>query len=385
MTEFELARALFRKEPNEVETKSAHVTTQIHGYATSASVDGSVTVVLDSNAGGEDAEMEVPTLGGITEGAEVMVTLVDGTPVDCSQVGSIDTTAATANSAQAVANATAQHVWTDDSGLHVTEVEQDEWNDSTSEGYHSGMNVLINSLGQLFRNGLNNLLALVSGTDPAIEIYDGQGNDAENVVARFTKNLIELGDENAEIRLCGDKGIVKYDSGKALPFQILGEDNVFIGTSLRTGCSVSVRNSSAYNGISLYADEISLEGNTLNVWPHGDGVHTYTMQHVIDVLDGSEDGTFTAGAYCNTYSRASVWRQGHMGGLSVVLQTTSNTTRAWAEIGTISIHPKAEVRAFCGNETGTFSVVNISTAGKVTILQGSAGSMWSQINCVFPA
>jgi RNA polymerase sigma factor (sigma-70 family) len=75
MTEFELARALFRKEPNEGETQSAHVTTQIHGYATSASVDGSVTVVLDSNAGGEDAEMEVPTLGGITEGAEVMVTL----------------------------------------------------------------------------------------------------------------------------------------------------------------------------------------------------------------------------------------------------------------------------------------------------------------------
>ena len=63
-----------------------------------------------------------------------------------------------------VANATGQHFWPDTDGVHVTEVTQDEWSDSTGTSYHSGANVLLNALGQLFRNGLNNLLALLPGT-----------------------------------------------------------------------------------------------------------------------------------------------------------------------------------------------------------------------------
>lgn len=69
-----------------------------------------------------------------------------------------------AQQAEAVATATGQHFWPDTDGVHVTEVTQDEWNDSTSPNYHSGANVLLNALGQLFRDGVNNLLALVAGT-----------------------------------------------------------------------------------------------------------------------------------------------------------------------------------------------------------------------------
>ena len=265
MTEFELARALFRKEPNEGKTQDAHVTTQIHGYATSASVDGSVTVVLDSNAGGEDAEMEVPTLGGITEGAEVMVTLVGGTPVDCSQVGSIDTTAATANSAQAVANATAQHVWTDDSGLHVTEVEQDEWNDSTNEGYHSGMNVLLNALGQLFRTGLNNLLALVSGTDPHIEIYDGEGNEEANVVAGFKKD---------EITLCGGAGRISVGSSGGIDF--IGEDS---DNATSAGVGTTIINNTI--GAQMFAQSGDFDSFAeIQIWPAIDSLYDVPTMHV---------------------------------------------------------------------------------------------------------
>ena len=45
----------------------------------------------------------------------------------------------------------------------MTEVTQQEWNDSTGTSYHSGQNVLINALGQLFRKGVDNLMALVAG------------------------------------------------------------------------------------------------------------------------------------------------------------------------------------------------------------------------------
>lgn len=234
MTDFELAQALFRKQDStEGGGSPSTKTTQVYGYATSDSADGSVTVVLYSDAGGDDAEMEVPTLGGITEGAEVMVTLLDGTPVDCSQVGSIDTATTTAVDAKAVADATAQHVWTDDSGLHVTEVTQDEWADEQGASYHSGMNVLINSLGQLFRNGLNNLLGIVSGATPSISIYDGAGNNDSNIVAKFASNLIELGKGSASavVEFCGGLGRIGYNSGLLNSFVVDGNGHQVVITT----------------------------------------------------------------------------------------------------------------------------------------------------------
>lgn len=232
MTDFELARALFRKQDSTETNGASTKTTQVYGYATSDSVDGSVTVVLYSDAGGEDAEMEVPTLGGITEGADVMVTLLDGTPVDCSQVGSIDTATTTAVSAKDVAEATAQHVWTDDGGLHVTEVTQDEWADEQGASYHSGMNVLINSLGQLFRTGLTNLLGIVSGATPSISIYDGAGNADSNIVARFASNLIELGKGSATavVEFCGGLGRIGYSASHYNTFLIDGNGHQVIVT-----------------------------------------------------------------------------------------------------------------------------------------------------------
>lgn len=65
-------------------------TSQVRGVATGDSSDGSVSVILDTVAGGENAEMTVPTAGGITEGSDVIVTLLDGTPVEVDQPGSID-------------------------------------------------------------------------------------------------------------------------------------------------------------------------------------------------------------------------------------------------------------------------------------------------------
>lgn len=95
MTEFELAQALFRQQQT-ADASSMPNTSQVRGVATSDSADGIVTVVLDATAGGASAEMEVPTTGGITEGGEVLVTLLDGAPVEVSQAGSIDGAAGTA-------------------------------------------------------------------------------------------------------------------------------------------------------------------------------------------------------------------------------------------------------------------------------------------------
>ena len=105
-----------------------------------------------------------------------------------------------AGQAQAIAEATGQHFWDDDSGAHVTEVTKEEWNDPDSPNYQSGANSLWNSLGMLFRKGLNNLLAILAGGadgtgEKGIAVYDGNGNADDNIVAKFTDNGSQIGKE----------------------------------------------------------------------------------------------------------------------------------------------------------------------------------------------
>ena len=173
-----------RAETNSVMTDA---TTRTYiGTATSDSSDGSVYVALsedvtmpDDYDGEHGVGVEMPTTVGVSEGDDVVVTVFGGgtmkAPVVTGNPGwgdDVDTRVTEAHDlaasvesiaqeAKEVAEATGQHFWTDNDGVHVTEVTQDEWSDSTSPSYHSGANVLLNALGQLFRNRLNNLLALL--------------------------------------------------------------------------------------------------------------------------------------------------------------------------------------------------------------------------------
>ena len=184
----------------------------ITATGSTASADGVAGITLDADVTpaegvGDDTDqtvIDVPTSPSVAEGDEVIMTLVgDGplkTPVVMANPGSgdrmqvqVDNAETLAQQAEAVASATGQHFWPDTDGVHVTEVTQDEWNDSTGTSYHSGANVLLNALGQLFRDGLNNILAIVSGSDPGVAIYDGEGNAADNIVALFSKALIRIG------------------------------------------------------------------------------------------------------------------------------------------------------------------------------------------------
>lgn len=107
----------------------------------------------------------------------------------------IQSARAVAEAAEKVAKAVNQNFWTDGSGIHVTEVTQEEWSNPTGSSYHSGPNVLINSLGQLFRDGLNNLLTMTSENGArAFTIWDGAGNAASNILASFGA-IVKIGRE----------------------------------------------------------------------------------------------------------------------------------------------------------------------------------------------
>lgn len=205
----ELAAKLSGRSRAEENTVFTDATTRTYiGTATSDSSDGSVYVALsedvtmpDDYDGEHGVGVEMPTTVGVSEGDDVVVTVFGGgtmkAPVVTGNPGWGDAVQEQVNNAEVlaleaemVANATGQHFWPDDDGVHVTEVTQEDWNDSTSASYHSGANVLINALGQLFRDGLNNLLAVLPA---AIAIYDGNGNDADNILAEFAADHVRIG------------------------------------------------------------------------------------------------------------------------------------------------------------------------------------------------
>ena len=194
-------------------SRTAPDATTVTATGAGASADGEVGITLDADVTpAEDTGVEgdadqtiidLPTSPDVDEGDELIVTLVgDGplkTPVVTANPGSGDRMRALVNAAQtvadaaqAVADAVNQHFFADTSGIHVTEATQEDWDVN-----HSGANVLINSIGQLFRDGLNNLLTLTTENGArALTIWDGLGNTADNIRA-IIGETIQLGNRSS--------------------------------------------------------------------------------------------------------------------------------------------------------------------------------------------
>ena len=207
----ELAQRLFGARRAESDAILTDATTgTIHGVALTDSEGGAVTVEITADVtapeplevGGEtyfaDAGVgvEIPTSESVRAGDEVLVsTYGAGTmrsPVVTAAVGSGDRMAAAisnaetlAQQAEAVATATGQYFWHDENGAHVTEAAREDWETS-----QTGPNSLWNSLGMLFRDGLNNLMAVLTS---GIAIYDGNGNTADHILAEFASDEVRIG------------------------------------------------------------------------------------------------------------------------------------------------------------------------------------------------
>lgn len=144
--------------------------------------------VINSN------QLTVPCVGSVKQGDSVMIITRNGEPVAVAPIGwgdaieaDISDAAQVAAEAQAVAEATGQHFFTDTDGVHVTEAEGDATTDH---------NILINSLGILLRKATN---YLVSITSSAIAFYDGLGTAASNIVAQFGATGAQIGDRKSVV------------------------------------------------------------------------------------------------------------------------------------------------------------------------------------------
>lgn len=373
----ELAAKLSGRSRAEENIVSTDATTRTYiGTATSDSSDGSVYVALsedvtmpDDYDGEHGVGVEMPTTVGVSEGDDVVVTVFGGStmkaPVVTGNPGWGDdvetrvteahdlaaSVESIAQEAKEVAEATGQNFWSDSDGVHVTEVTQDEWGDSTSPNYHSGANVLLNALGQLFRDGLNNILAIVSGTDPGIAIYDGEGNAADNILALLTKSLIRLGgkfaasgqstakvqffeDNSALTNLTAehyiDKTIEPQVSHSLALSATTTDDELPAGTSRTVTGNVNVWEQIYHDGTN-YSDEVtvSLNGSTTNRTSHVSmGVQAIQSnslwQRVAFVVADTLRLTYGAG------EQATVWSHAMSGVIRAI--TNADKANTWVTV-----------------------------------------------------
>lgn len=125
-----------------------------------------------------------------------------------------------ADEAAAVAAATGQHFWDDGNGVHVADEERDDWDAEWAEPNHGSIatptderpwhNILMNSLGILLRRGLLNLVSI---TRSAIAFYDGLGNAAANVVAKFGSDGVQIGKLDSQHAVIDSNGLSVLDGG----------------------------------------------------------------------------------------------------------------------------------------------------------------------------
>lgn len=180
MSDNELARALFPK-PRDVVSQGmggAPIVTTAYGHAVSDSESGTVTVVLDGEAGGVDAEIDVPTGARILEGDQVMVTVSGTSPVDAVAAGWGDTLG---DKVDSVTN----YFWHDTAGAHVATVEGDAT---------TGQNVLIDSNSLDIRSGSD---VLASFDADGLHLYNAEGVE----IAYFTEDEVKIGINSAKIIL----------------------------------------------------------------------------------------------------------------------------------------------------------------------------------------
>lgn len=215
------------------------------GTATSDSTDGIVAVVMSNDAAhpewydGNAQEVVLPTTTSVNSGDTVMVSTFGGsvlsTPVVTGVVGKGD-------AMQEAINATQQYFWTDSNGIHVTQVPQDDWTDPTSPDYQSGPNVLLNSLGMVFRSGMT---ALASFTTSAVEFFTTAGTS----VASFGSSLVRIGQTSGTHVEVDSTGFRVISGGETpLDASVVGGSGVINGDNMELTDSLTVNNTGQFIG-----------------------------------------------------------------------------------------------------------------------------------------
>lgn len=155
---------------------------------------------------------------------------------------SVERSSQVADAAKAIATATDQYFWEDTNGVHV----------STENKVAAGVrNILINSLGIILRERLNNLAALAAGD---LSFFDGLGNNTSNIVARFGSSGAQIGSVDGT-HLTVDSDSVDVVDGSSNTLLTMGADTGALVALIQTALEalqILVRDSSGTSEIYLH-------------------------------------------------------------------------------------------------------------------------------------
>lgn len=249
MDPLQMAALKTGKRPVESETGSSNATRtvgipqKVSGFAETDSVDGYVFVDLGGSSVTQDdwQAVEMPCDISVKAGDEVAVEIVDGKPRVVGRIGWGDALQTIADDAYGIATATNQHFWADANGAHVSTDANDP------EG---ASNSLWNSLGLLIRKATN---YLVSITSSAIAFYDGNGNNASNIVASFGSSGAQVGKDAENHVTISSSGLI-----------ITAED--ISGVVQRTISEFARRISGIYNLQAYYESFVKLTDSGGGIW-----------------------------------------------------------------------------------------------------------------------
>ena len=191
-----------------------------------------------------------------------------------------------ANQAKTIADNTAQYFWVNstgtDTGAHITEVTQDDWNNSSSPNYHSGGNLLARSNGIAVRNGLTELatfgasssrIGQSAGANVQVSASEIAFNNASSNFAKIHADsgvsYLEL--DSHEIKIIGSHssendgvpidslGLLAYGKNNnryaEVRLQAIGKDDASIGAEFRLSdgeAELDTEGGFSFNGDTIY-------------------------------------------------------------------------------------------------------------------------------------
>ena len=210
-----------------------------------------------------------------------------------------------AGDAEDIAEATQQYFWTDSDGVHIA---------SQPDTPNATRNTLWNSLGMLFRKGINIILAITTGTNPSIDFYDGQGNNSSNVIATFGGSSARIGKEGAAHTTINSDGLKVFAGNGTIQIAQLGygsvtteygdteNQNYFtFGTRLNNnigGFSTVAGSKCTASASSSVASGIECVANSMGA--HAEGYNT-TAGHDPNTVTSNGTGAHAEGYYTRAY------------------------------------------------------------------------------------
>lgn len=161
--------------------------------------DGAGRVLID----GMDDDTPCSLMVNANVGDRVTVEIVGNAAKVTGNYTAPPTDDTVAEEAKEVAEATNQHFWTDDAGVHVSQETKEDFAEN------GGPNILVNSSGVLLRKARNWLAQLTSG---AVAFYDGNGNSASNLMGSFGPSGVRQYVAGVLRSLLDVEGLTIYDA-----------------------------------------------------------------------------------------------------------------------------------------------------------------------------